>query len=41
VILPLAGPDGTVQRFVIGNVPGETRLPSNQVMQEIVRAASR
>jgi hypothetical protein len=41
LILPLGGPDGTVQRFVIGNVPGETRLPSNEVMQEIVRAASR
>jgi hypothetical protein len=39
LILPLAGPDGAVQRFIVGNVPGETRLPTSELMQEIARDA--
>lgn len=37
LILPLAGPDGEVARFVVGNVPGESRPASAGIIGRITR----
>ena len=41
LILPLAGAEGGVARFVVGNVPGAMRIPSAERLSELPFAASR
>jgi hypothetical protein len=38
LILPLAGPDGSVARFLVGNVPGSMRTPSAELLAELALA---
>jgi hypothetical protein len=40
LILPLAGPDGSVQRFVVGNVPGDLRARTPDLMRRLALAAA-
>lgn len=41
LILPLAGPDGSVARFIVGNVPGSLRTPSTELLAELAVALPR
>ncbi len=41
LILPLAGADGAVRRFLVGNVPGEMRQPSVAWLEEMAPASTK
>ena len=38
LILPLAGSDGAVERFVVANVPGESRPASAEIISRMMRS---